>query len=883
MPTPPPLAAWLLRRLLPSDVRYAALGDFAEQFAALAEAKGLAAARRWYWTEVGRSVPSLFHNHAFWRGYMLRNYLRVAFRTMRRQPVFAAINVFGMALGLAAALLIAHYLVREQAYDRHHQHADHIYRVATERQFPDQSVRTALSPRPLAAALQQAAPEVAAATRLSNDRTEQVLVRHGTQQFYETDFRFADPNVFEVFDLPLVQGSSATALAEPRTVILTEPAARKYFGNTDPLGQVLTIRLRGDGDTFDYRVTGIAEAPPPTSHFQFDFLAHYPSHPFMNPQRADNWRGLAAYTYVRLHPSASADSLTARLPVLTETRLGAQLEAGGNTTMAAFQAAGNGFRFFLQPLRDIHLHSALANELGANGSAAYVRFFGLLAVFILVLAGVNFVNLSTAQGAARAREVGVRKALGSARRQLVHQFLTESVVVSFLALGGALLLALAALPLLGWLTGTPVAAAALLGPRVLLGMLALALGLGVLAGAYPAFILSRYQPTEVFRGGRAEQGRGAWLRSGLVVFQFAIAMGLMLATAVVYEQLAFARTADPGFNPEQTLVLDGTEVLRSQTAAFQSALLALPAVQAAAHTEAVPGQRVEASPFRARPEAEPQQLDRIYTGFGLGETLGLRLAAGRFPDPMLASDSMAAVLNETAVANLGLSDPIGQPLTRTDNGRTYTIVGVVEDFHTASFHAAIGPTVLLGPDPFYENRPRQRFVVRLQADELPATLAALQATWARFIPQQPMDAHFLDTAFAAQYRSERTLARLFGLFTLLALVIAGLGLFGLAMFTARRRQQELGVRKVFGASTWQLAWLLTHRFVRPVALAFVLVAPLAYVLLTRWLGGFAYHITPRLGTFLLIGCTAFFIAALTVSYQALSAARKNPAETLRQA
>ncbi len=798
---------------------------------------------------------------------MLRNYLTVAIRNLLRHKGYSAINIAGLAVGMACCILIMLFVQYELSYDRYHTNANRIYRMVVERQFPNSTVASAKTPRSLAQALANDCLEVLHATRLSREHAARVLVRHGAAQFYEDGVVFADPNVFDVFTLPLATGDPQTALQAPFSIVITKMMAQKYFGDADPIGRMLTLRLLGDGDLFDYTVTAVAQGVPSNSHFTFDFLAAYQRHPFTTTDGKErkSFESLDVYTYLTLRPNADPAILEAKFPHLVRTYLGPR-------------AAGNRYRYFLQPLTAIHLHSHLSDELRPTSDITYVSLFAAIAFFILILACINFANLATARSAMRAREVGVRKVFGSHRSQLIWQFLAESTLLSLVALVLAVGLVELLLPAFNQLAGKSFEFSYLIPWYILPILIGLALFVGVLAGIYPAFFLSAFRPAVVLKGLSNKAGR-SFLRSGLIVFQFAVAIGLMVGTVIILNQMHYISIKKLGFEAEQVLVVEGTEVLKHQPDAFRQAVRGLPGIVEVAHAESMPGRTIEKSMVRPEGTSEGAQLAWMFTGFDYVETLGMKVVDGRSLSRAFPADSMGVLLNEQAVADLRLDDPVGRRVVW--GNRTYTVVGVVENFHFASLHQAIGPMMLIGPDPEFENRPCQLFAVRLSTDDLPATLAALRTTWSVFVPQQPFTYTFLDADLDALYHAEQTTSTLFSAFAALAIFIACLGLFGLASFTAEQRTKEIGIRKVLGASVADVVLLLSKDFLKLVALANLIAWPVAYVVAQKWLQNFAYRIDVGAGVFALAGGLALGIALLTVSAQAVQAALANPVEALR--
>ncbi len=809
---------------------------------------------------------------------MLKNYLKITLRNLRRSKGYAVINILGLAVGMACCLLIARYLQHEQSYDQHHANADRVVRVALDATLGEQNVQSAMSAIPLARAMAEEIPEVAQATRLWHDRAGAMTVYADDAQFLENNVVFADPNVFDVFTFPLQDGDPATALAEPYTVVLTESMAQKYFGDANPVGQTLNFREPSDRDVFTYTVTGVMADLPATSHLKIDFLASYVTQRWSEAQA---WMGFGVYTYALLQEGTSARVVENKLAQVIERHAGPQVMERFGISYDAFLATGQGYRYFTQPITDIHLKSSLEDEFGPNGSQTYVWVFSLVAVFILLIACINFMNLATARSAERAKEVGVRKVLGAVRSRLVAQFLAESVLLSVLALVVAGALISVALPLFNALTGLSLTldtgAVPLITTLVVLG-----LGVGLLAGCYPAFYLSRFRPALVLKQ-TTRTGPGASLfRNVLVVFQFAISIVLIAGTVVVYQQMGFLQAKNLGFDTEEVVVLEGAEMMGPQAEAFRGALRDLPGIERVTNSELVPGRPFSGSLFRMEgaPEDEVTALDFTYASFDFVETLGLELVAGRSLDRNRPADSLAVILNEAAIAKLGLTDPIGKNLVWGGES-TYTIVGVVRDFHIASLHHPITGVALLGPDPRNTNRPNLLVSARVETDNLPQTLAEIEATWQEFAPEQPFVYTFLDQDFAAMYQSEQATGRLVAVFAFLALLIACIGLFGLAAFTAERRTKEIGVRKVLGATVPQLVGLLSQDFVKLVAVGFVVAVPVIYFAMQQWLQAFAYRMELGVAPFLLGGLLTLAIALVTVSYQSIKAALRDPVKSLR--
>ena len=863
---PPRLAAWLARLCLHEVDADAVLGDLEETYRTVHRHYGARAARRWYWGQTLRSIPPLAYRTLYWNLVMLKNYLKIAFRTVKSQKGYAFINVAGLAAGLACCLLIALFIRHELSYDRFHDNADRIYRVVEDLTTPGNTSAIATIPAAFAPAALADFSEIEKAVRLFSP--SQTPVAYGDQLFQEPNFFYADSSMFEVFSFPLLQGNPETVLDAPFSIVLTETTARKYFGETDPVGKILTIN-----DSLDFRVTGVAADVPAESHFHFDLAASMTSWETMTPDIANQWAPHMYYTYLLLAPETSAAALESKFPDLVTRNI--QLREGWS------------FNFLLQPLSSIHFHSHRSGELEANGRLEHVYLFTAIALFILLIACINFMNLATARSARRTREVGLRKVLGAHRRQLVGQFLSEALLMSLASTALAVVLVILALPAFNALAGRELTLNVLAHWPFLIALLVFALVVGVLAGSYPAFFLSAFRPLAVLQGLTTRTGKeraASLLRKGLVVFQFGISVFLIAGTMVVFNQLHFMRAQQLGFSPEQIVVvssLNGRQMAPSET--FKKEALGLASVRHITRSNSLPGRAMVGLSFQAQsmPEDDWRLTNILFVDPDFVETYEMEIVAGRDFSPDFASDPTGSfLLNEAMVEVLGWTpeEAIGKTAAlRRGGGR---IVGVVKDFNYVSLQEAVEPLVIVptvtpfGSTPLYVS-------LRLSTDDLPGTLAQLEETWSALISHRPFTYFFLDDDFDQQYRAEDRLARIFGVFAGLAIVIACLGLFGLAAFTAEQRTKEIGVRKVLGASVPGLVGLFARDFLKLVALAFAAAAPVSYLVMQRWLADFAYHIDLSWDIFLLAGLTAFVIAALTVSYQSIKAALAAPVDSLR--
>jgi putative ABC transport system permease protein len=706
------------------------------------------------------------------------------------------------------------------------------------------------------------------------------IVRHGDRSYTESRLIFADASIFQVFTLPLKRGDPQTALAGPRMIVLSETSARKYFGGTDPIGRSLRLDNRED-----YQVSGVFRDIPPNSHFRFDLIASLESIADSRPPRWDNSN---FFTYLLLRPGSDPAALQAKFPDFTRKFMGPWVKEATGRSIDELFASGARVEYFLQPLPDIHLHSRLRTEIEANGNIGLVYIFSAIALLILLIAASNFINLSTARSAGRSREVGLRKVLGAERRQLVRQFLTDSLLVSGLAVILAILLTAFALPWFNRLTGKAVL---LSGTGI--GFMAAAAALmtllvGMLAGIHPAWRLAATRPIEVLKGKLATGVNGGRQRSVLVVFQFAISMVLIIATLVVFRQLQFIRSKNLGFNKDQVLVLQNAYLLGKQATVFKNEMLKHPAVVSGSVSGFIPLPPSSSNAKSIFPKgneiisshtvlAQNWSVDADYI-----KTMGMRIVAGRDFAKDAPADNSTVIINQAAASRFGWQEPLGREISfpQSDNGnpKTFsdrTVIGVVEDFHFESLRSPIGPLVM------FLGEGGSRISFRIQARKTIPVLAELKRQWQRFAPGQPFEYAFMDERFAELYRSEQQLGKIFSVFAGLAIFIACLGLLALASFMAERRTKEIGIRKVLGATVSEITLLLEFEFVKWVAIATLIAWPMAYYAMQRWLQGFAYRTGIGIGLFLLSSLSVLLIAVLTVSFQTVRAARANPVDSLK--
>ena len=800
---------------------------------------------------------------------MLKSYLTVALRALRRHAGYTVLNLLGLAIGMAASLLILQYVRFELSYDDFHEDADRIYRVRYDFVRDGELVFKSATTFPkVGPALQEEFPEVEANARLYL-RYGGGVVRVGAESYKEDNLFQADASFLTMFDYPMPAGDPATALVEPNTAVLSTDIARKYFGDADPIGR--TIRF---GSEETYTVTGVIKSPE-NSHLKIDFLLSYPTLVQLWGEDFDTaWGWYDFYNYIRLAPGADPEALEAKLPDFV-----ARHDSDGD-------AARLSTVFRLQALPDIHLHSDLIQEARVNGDADRVYFLGLIAVFILIIAWVNYVNLATARAVERAREIGVRKVLGAQRGQLVGQFLLEALVLNLLAAVFAYALMGLALPFFNRLAGSALTSTISGGPLFWVALAAFLIGGALLSGLYPAFVLAAYRPVTTLKGRFAGSRRGFGLRQGLVVAQFMASVGLIAGTLIVYQQLSFMRSQELGIDLEQVLVLEAPGVVAvdslypGQATTFKESVRRNPRIRNVASSSEVPGNLIYWTNGARRLSAPPESstiLYRVGIDYAYFDTYGHEVLAGRGFTPEFTADDRSVVLNETALRALDLPGPedaVGERVVV--GGDTLTVVGVVADYHQEGLQKGFDQIgFFLRPDI------RRFFSVKLETEGVAETMAFLEEEYARVFPGNPFSYFFLDSYFDRQYRGQERFGQVFGFFALLAILVACLGLFGLAAFTAAQRTKEIGIRKVLGSSVGGIIVLLSKDYLKLVALASLIASPLVWLLMRRWLEGFAFRIDLGVGVFVAAALLALAIALATVSVQSIRAARANPVDALR--
>jgi putative ABC transport system permease protein len=816
---------------------------------------------------------------------MLKNYFKIAVRNLLKRKVYTLINILGLATGMAVCLLIILFIQDELSFDKFHDKGDQIYRVALERKYPGRSTSYSIIPQTIGEAIKKEYPEVLETTRLFNfTAAGDFFVKINDKVFQEKRVLMADSNFFRVFSAVLIEGDATTALEKPNTAVINESTAKRYFGSA---GNAMGKMFETDGDNNNkFMVSAVCKDWPQNSHFVFDMLISSAS--FANT-REPNYVNFSASTYLLLNKNASPGGLEAKFPQIIKKYVAGDIERRMGQTYKQFTSAGNGYNYFLQPLQKIHLTSDLEAELRPNGSIKAIYIFGIVAVFILLLASINFINLSTARSLERAKEVGIRKTFGSERIALVYQFLLESVLLSLISIIIAAVLIILLLPLFNQVADKHLTAFYFLNPLTIIMLLGFAIFVGLIAGIYPALILSSFKPIVVLKGKFKSSSYGTVLRNGLVVFQFSISVILIICTIIVNRQMNYMLGDKLGFKKDHIIVVERSDLLAQQTKAFKTEVSKISGVETVSSTSALPGTpNFFGTTFQPVGSKEPMTGRGIIVDDQFAKTLGIELKEGRFFSKEFSTDSLSLILNEKAVAEMGLKNPIGARLTTPDivfnspDGVTtyeYTVVGVIKDFHFQSLHQKITPLVIANASKF--NDIMNQTAVRIKADNFKSAVASIENTWKKFVPQRPFYYSFLDKNLADQYRAEQTTQKVFTIFSALAIGIGCIGLLGLAAYNTQQRTREIGIRKVLGAGIGSIVAMLSKDFLKLVGIASLIAFPVAWYAMNSWLQDFAYRTSISWWVFIIAGLFAATIALLTISFQAIKAALANPAKSLR--
>ncbi len=801
---------------------------------------------------------------------MIKNYLKIALRNLWKNKALSFINIFGLASGIACALLIILFIKDELSFDKFNKDPERIFRVVKD--FVNEDGTTlpdATTPPALATAMQKDIPEIESTVRIFSNWGSKYLIKYNDKIFYEESLYRADSSIFTLFNFPFIKGNSATAFKQLKSIVFTQTAAKKYFGDDDPIGKTVNIDPMGP-----HTVTGVIKDIPSNSHFNFDFLI---STRTLGGGNIDvNWNFYNFYTYIKLKPNVRMASVEPKIKALFKK----------------YQPENKNI-FYTQALTDIHLKSNLKWELKPNSDKIYIYVFGTIALFVIIIAGINYINLVTAKSSLRAKEVGIRKVVGSSRQLLINQFLTESVVTVFAASIVAIGIAAIVLPAFNHFTQKDISMFSANSKIIWIMIAGITLLIGFIAGLYPAFYLSGFRPAIVLKGLNTSGNNTITLRKVLVVLQFVISVVLIVGSLIINKQLNFMQSAKLGFNKEQVIVINNLQ-RSANSEAFKNALIQMPGIKKVAGADGMIGGQNWTNNFRLRGSQNGQLVNFLSIGNDFLDVLGINLKEGRGFTSQYPADTLnngipggplnqvigSVVINERAVKDLGVPSPsVGQQLVwGTDADTTYyvNIVGVVKDFHFTSLRNEIKPFAFVK-----SNTRVNSLAIKIDAGDTRTTLAQMQNKWQSMFADRPFDYYFLDESIDKLYRSEMNFKDLFFYFTVIALIIACLGLFALSTFTAEQRKKEIGIRKVLGASVSNVVAMLSKDFLKLVCIAAFIAFPIAWLIMNKWLQDFTYRINISWWVFVVSGLGAILIALLTVSFQSIKAAASNPVKSLR--
>lgn len=791
---------------------------------------------------------------------------------MLRRKVLTLIHISGLAIGLAACMMILLWVADELSYDRFHKGSDRIYRVVVYGKFDKLNLRTVYTPAPLPAALLNEFDEVETATRIIVRPQHSLRRLEGTESLIENRFAYADSSFFDVFSFKMLKGNPKAALVKPNSIVLTQSAARRWFGTENPIGKVLV-----ENQMHHYTVTGVIADLPSNSHIKVNVIASLTSIPY---HKQNIWLSQGSITYFKLRDGASINPINDRLKSFLFRHIEPELVSSINLNLEQFELSGQEYRYELQKLTDIHLHSNLEGELSPNGNITLVWLFSAIALIILLLACINFMNLSTAKAATRSREVGIRKVMGSNRRELVLQFLLETFLYVMVATTLALLIVELAMPWFNDVAGKELSVIMLFRGYLLLVMLLMIAFCTLAAGFYPSVYLSAFEPSEVLKGQLLPRAGMGGLRRLLVVFQFLAAIVLIISTLVFYRQLEFIRTKDMGFQKHDVLVVKRVHGLGNKLEEYRKKILQVDGVKQAGYALNLPGDELPTNSMgiEGKPVDQVNLIALMFADYSLADALKFKLSEGRWFLADEPSDTASIVINRTAFRQLNIDN---WKLSRIAlHGQTiayYKIIGIVEDFHFESLHKTVRPIGIL----LQTNNWMNRMAVNVERGQMAHVLEQSRNLWDEMKTNQPFEYTTLDTQIGSFYHGEVSTSKIYTIFSVLALFIAALGLFGLSTHTIESRTRELGIRKILGASNSRIIFILFLEFTQWVFYASIIAWPLAWWLMDRWLAGFAYHIKLGPAEFLSATLITLLVALLSVVLQASKASRLNPVDALK--
>ncbi|WKN31031.1 ABC transporter permease [Porifericola rhodea] len=788
---------------------------------------------------------------------MFKNLLKVAIRNILKERIYSLINVIGLTIGISCSLFLVLYILDELSYDTFHDKKDNIYRVVTHFEEPDNTFSWPIAQIPFAEEVQNKYTEVQHAVRFIGAGRELYVNAEKDKRFYEEDIVYADSSVFEVFNFEILQGNPNTALKAPNSIVLTETLALKYFDKESPIGKSLQ---QGEND---YQVTAVIKDVPHNSHLEFDALISRNT----LPAESGSWGSWGVATYLLLKDGVDYKKFESTFSdQIYDTHL-----------KPIFEQFGVTMEYELQALETIHLYSNLEGESG-GGDISYIYIFSAVAFFMILIASINYMNLATARAARRAKEVGIRKTAGSTKWQLIRQFLTESTVITVVASLISLLIIVLLLPSFNYVSGKEIELSYLLQPKVILALISIVLLVGIAGGSYPAFYLSAFEPAHVLKGQKASNSGSTALRKVLVVAQFSISITMVISTWVVYDQLQFIRSKDLGFDQEHVLsIMMPDEDMRNKYEVLRNRLMDSPYIIQTATSNTKPGQGLSKNLISVEKEGEGDEekgVDMYSADYDFLEVMGFTLVEGRNFDRKYTTDTATAIVNEAMVKRMGWTEPLGKKFT-FNNEQAYEVIGVIKDYHQRSFYDPIEPLAIF----FRANNFQMH--VKLKGENLSEALATIEDYWKEVNPDKPLEYSFLQEDFDEQYLADIKRGQIFTVFSSLTIVIACLGLLGLAAYTTRQRDKEIGIRKVIGASVGNIIFLIYKDFIILIGIALLIAYPLAYFSMSKWLSSFAYQTDIKLFTFIFSALLTLLITVVAVGYHSLRAATNNPVKSLR--
>ena len=816
-------------------------------------------------------VPKLHLNHPETMMNMIKNYFKASWRNIRKNKLFSFINILGLSLGISTFFIIMLYVQHELSYDRFNENAGYIARVVFHANINGGKIDESGTMPPVAQTMKRDFPEVQDATRILSFGRPKIIYNNTT--FKSDQFGLVDPNFFSIFTLPMIAGDPKTALTQPGNIVLTQETAQKYFGKAEPLGKI--IQVNTDSNRV-YKVTGVIQNIPGNSHFHFDLIGSMTSWALA---KSDTWLFGNFHTYLLLKPGTDLKKLEAKFPAMVEKYMGPQIQQQMGISLDQFRTKGNSLGFALQPLSAIHLNSDTTTEFEPGGNATYVYIFGGVAIFMLIVACINFINLSTAGASKRAKEVGVRKVAGSGRFQLISQFLSESILISLSGSLIAYIIVKIALPEFNNMSGLTLQLTAI----NMLEFIGLGLTVGFMAGIYPAFYLSSFKPIAVLKGKLTANYKSLSLRSALVVFQFFISVGLIIGTIVVYRQMKFMQGKDLGFNKDQLITISNSYALGRNERAYEQQMLKDPRIVSATMSYYKPVGPSNYNNALAYPEGNDHLIvDGVE--FHVDEqyipTMGMQIINGRNFSKDFATDSTAIILNQTAVAALGWNEQtaVGKTIIRENGDRgkniPFHVIGILKNFNFKSLHEAISPL-------YMSFQQEGGLIFKIRTKDVSDLLTTMKKNWEAYHSGEPFTYDFMDDLFNKTYAVEQKTGTILNIFSIITIFVACLGLFGLVTYASEQRTKEIGIRKVLGASAGQVTQMLSKEFLKLVLIASLIAFPFAWWGMSKWLQSFAYRVSISWWVFLIAGMTALCIALITVSFQAIKAAMANPVKSLR--